>query len=73
MNALTDSNVGGVWECQTRSARSILVALLKLQGTSLNGYSLQAFLAEVETIVNTRYIASESLSDVYSPVPFCPI
>ena len=65
--------MGGVCECQIRSARSILVALLKIHGTSLNDESLRTSLAEVESIVNTRPITLESLSDVYSPVPLCPM
>ena len=46
-NSPTASNMGGVWEHQIRSARSILVALLKIHGTSLNNESLHTFLAEV--------------------------
>ena len=72
-NPPTASNMGRVWERQIRSARSILVALLKMHGTSLNDESLRTFLAEVEAIVNTRPITSESLSDVHSPVPMCPM
>ena len=68
-----DENKGGAWECQIRSARSILVALLKIHGTSLNDESLCTFLAKVKAIVNTRPITSESLSDVHSPVPVCPM
>ena len=72
-NPPTTSNMGGGWECQTRTAHSILVALLKIHGASLNYESLQTFLAEVEAIVNTRPIISESLLDVHSPVPVCPV
>ena len=36
----------------------------------LNDESICTFLAEVEAIVNTRPIASESLSDVHSPATF---
>ena len=50
-----------------------MVALLKIHGTILNDKSLRTFLAEVEAIVNTRPITSESLSDVHSPVPLCPM
>ena len=69
----TASNMGRVWERLIRSARSILVALLKVPGTILNDESLCTFLAEVEAIVNTRPITSESLSDVHSPVPLSPM
>ena len=61
----------GVWRRQIRFARSILLAVLKVHGISLNDESLQIFFAEVEAIVHTRRITSESSSDVLSPNPFC--
>ena len=70
---LTASNMGGVWEHQIRSAPSVMVALLKIHGASLNDESLHTFLAEAETIVNTRPITSEFFSDVHSPVPLWPM
>ena len=57
----------------SNNALSILVALLKIHGKSLNDESLRTFLAEVQAIANTRPITSESLSDVHSPVPWCPM
>ena len=71
-NPPTASNIG-VWERQIRSARSVLIALLKIYGTSLNDESLWKFLAKVEAIINTKPITSESLSDVHSPAPLCPM
>ena len=65
--------MGEVWERQIRSGHSVLVTLLKIRGTSLNDESLCTFFAEVEAIVNTRPITSESLSDVHSPAPLCPM
>ena len=62
-----------MWKRQIRSARSILVVLLKIHGTSLNDESLRTFLAEVEAIVNTRRITSESLSDIHIPAPLSPM
>lgn len=59
--------MGGVWELQMRSSRSIMVALLNIYGPTLNDESLQSLLAEVEAIVKTRPITSEPLSDVHSP------
>ena len=40
-NSPTPSNIGGVTERQIRSARSILAALLKQNGESLNDESLR--------------------------------
>ena len=44
--------MGGVWEGQIRSARSVLAAVLKQHGESLNDQSLRALLVEVEEIIN---------------------
>ena len=46
----------------------MLVALLKIHGTSLNDKSPQTLLVEVEAIGNT-----ESLSDIHNPVPLWPM
>ena len=74
MNPPTANNMGGVWEHQIGSARSILVALIKIYRTEVwISESLRTFPAEEEPIVNTRPITSQSLSDVYSPVPLCPM
>ena len=54
-NPPTARNMGGMWECQIRPTHSILVALLKIHGTSLNDESLRTFFAVVEAIVNTRH------------------
>ena len=47
------SNMGGVWEQQIQSARSILSAILRNHGESLNNESLPTLLAEVEVIINS--------------------
>ena len=72
-NPPTASNMGWVWEHQIGFARSILVALLKIHGKSLNDESLHTFLPEVEAITNTRPITSESLSNVHISDPLCPM
>ena len=51
LNPPSASNMGGVWERQIRSARTILTSLLKTHGTSLNDKSLRTLLIEVEVIV----------------------
>ena len=47
------SNIGGVWEQQIQSARSILSAMLRNHGESLNNESLCTLLVEVEGIINS--------------------
>ena len=68
-NPLLGSHMGGVWEYQIKSARVILSALLKQHGTSLNDESLITLLTEVESIVNSRPLTVETLSDIGSEVP----
>ena len=72
-NRPTARSMGGEWKRQIRSTCSILIAILKTHGTSLNDESLQTLLVKVEAIVNTRPNTSKSLSDVHNPVPLCPM
>ena len=67
------SNMGGVWECQIRSACNILNWLLRTHGESLNDESLRTLLVEVEAISNSRPITCESISDVNSYLPLSPM
>ena len=43
-------HVGGIWECQIQTARTILDALLKTHSCSLNDENFRALLAEAEGI-----------------------
>ena len=72
-NPPSGSHMGGVWEHQIKSARVILSALLKQHGTSLNDESLITLLTEVESIVNSRPLSVETLSDIGSEAPLSPI
>ena len=63
--------MGGIWECQIRSAQAILLALMKQHGTSLNDESLVTLLVEVESIINTRPLTLETISDMGSVAPLC--
>ena len=56
--------MGGVWEGQIRSVRSVLAAVLKQHGESLNDQSLRALLVEVEEIINSRPITCDNIGDV---------
>ena len=71
-NPLTASHMGGVWERQIRTARSILNALLKTYGRSLNHEALHTLLIEVEAIVTSRPVTTETINDVQSHVPLSP-
>ena len=48
------SHMGGVWERQIRTVRSILSSLLRDYGHALNDESLRTLMTKVECIVNSR-------------------
>ena len=60
-------------ERQIKSARVILPALLKQHGTSLNDELLITLLAEVESIVSSRSLTLETLSDIEIEAPLSTI
>ena len=68
-NPPTASHMGGVWERQIRSARTILDSLVKTHGRSLDDESLHTLIIEVESIVNSRPLTIKTISDVNSCVP----
>ena len=45
-NPVYASHMGGVWECQIRTCRSVLMSLLKEHRTRLNDESLRTLLVE---------------------------
>ena len=65
-NPAMASNFGAAWERQIRSVRNIIAALMKQHGCSLDNESLQTMLCEVEAVVNSRPLTTESLSDPLS-------
>ena len=71
-NTPAASHMGGIWERQIRSARSILTALMKAHTGALTEEALCTLMSEAEAIVNSRPLTVESLSDVDSPRPLTP-
>ena len=67
INAPSASPMGRVWECQIRSARSILLVPLEQCGTHLDNESLRTFMYETANIVNSRPLTVDNLSDPLSP------
>ena len=57
------SHMGGVWERQIRTVRSILTSLLKSHDSVLNDESFNTLIKEVESIINSRPLAIENVGD----------
>ena len=70
-NPAMASHMGGVWERQIRTVRSVLSSLLIEHAARLNDESLRTLLVEVEAIVNSRPLSTETLSD-NTVEPLCP-
>ena len=66
------SHMGGVWERQIRSARTILSSLIRTHSMSLDEESLSTLFAEVEAIVNSRPMVVQTINDVNSEVALSP-
>ena len=71
-NVPAASHMGGVWERQIRSVRSILAALLDANGTQLNDESLRTFMCEAEAIINGRPLTTDSLNEPSALSPLTP-
>ncbi len=72
MNAPHASHVGGVWERQIRTLRSVLNVILALHPGRLDDSSLRAFLYEAMAIVNSRPLTVDCLNDPKSLRPVTP-
>ena len=62
------SHMGGIRERQIRYARSIVSSLLRTHSRSLDEESLNNLFTEVKTIINSRPLVVETISDANSEV-----
>ena len=65
------SHMGGAWERQIRTVKSVLLSLIKSNPKPLDEETLRTFLTEAEGIVNSRPLTIENLFDPESD-PLCP-
>ena len=72
MNVPSVSHMGGVWERQIRSVRSVLTPLLQKNGSQLNGESLRTLMYQAEAIINSRPLTVDSLNDPLTLNPLTP-
>ena len=54
--------MGGVWEHQIRTVRSVLSALLETNGRQHNDEALRTFMCKAESVVNSRALTADSLT-----------
>lgn len=64
-NAPTASHMGGVWERQIRTIKSVLLALLEKNGSQLNDKVLRTFMCEAEAVTSSRPLTTDKTT---SPV-----
>ena len=72
MNTPAASHMGGVWERQIRTIRSVLTSILDQSSRRLDSSSLRTYLYEVMAIVNSRPLTTEHLNDPSGPQPLTP-
>lgn len=72
MNVPGASHMGGAWERQIRTIRSVLTSILDQSSHRLDSSSLRTYLYEVMAIVNSRPLTTEFLNDPLGPLPLTP-
>ena len=72
LNVPSASHMGGVWERQIRTVRSVLASLMAQAGLQLSDESLRTLMCEVTAIVNSRPLTTDNLNDPTSLVPLTP-
>nr|XP_039261646.1 uncharacterized protein LOC120337819 [Styela clava] len=71
-NSPSSSHMGGVWERQIRTVRSVLEPLLWKCGSQLDDEGLRTFCCEAENVVNSRALTTDPLCDPSMPAPLTP-
>lgn len=66
------SHMGGAWERQIRTVRSVLTAILDKSARRLDSSSLRTFMYEVMAVINSRPLTAEHLNDPSGPEPLTP-
>ena len=67
------SHMGGTWERQIRTVRSVLSALLHKNGQQLDDEALRTFMCEAEAVVNSRPLTTSGItSPAESPEMLTP-
>ena len=67
MNVPSASHMSCPWERKIRTVRSVLSALLHDHGRQLDDESLQTFMIEAESIVNSRLLTTDETTCKETP------
>ena len=71
-NVPSARHMGGIWERQIRSVRTVLSALLESNGQQMNDEALRTFMCEAEAVVNSRPLTAESITSPGSAEALTP-
>ena len=66
------SHMGGVWERQIQTSRSVLSSLLVDHSTQLDNEALRTLMTEAESIANCRPLTVENVTDPLASEPLTP-
>lgn len=72
MNPPSASHMGGIWERQIRTIRSVLSGLLVKCSHQLDFFSLRTLMYEVMAIINSRPLTVDNLNEAGAPLPLTP-
>ena len=72
LNSPHSSHMGGAWERQIRTIRSVLTSMLNQNSSRLDTSTLRTFFYEAMSIVNSRPLSVENLNDPKAPEPLTP-
>ena len=72
MNVPAASHMGGSWERQIRTVRSVLSSLLYSHGGQLDDESLRTFMVEAEAVVNSRPLSTDNSPCMETPDMLTP-
>lgn len=72
MNVPDASHMGGIWEWQIRTVRSVLSWVLSKSVGRLDDASLRTFFYEAMAVVNNRPLTTDSINDPKSLEPLTP-
>lgn len=72
LNPPSASHMGGVWERQIRTIRSVLTSILDRSSQRLDSSSLRTYFYEVMAIINSRPLTAQLINDPAGPQPLTP-